>query len=603
MTPRVHIEDDASGQVRIDYYFPAGFDRREGKERILFVVRSRKVLWVMGRDAQRAARRVGIHLPEGGEREIVLACPMRMSRDRKILGDDPRLPVIVFSFPRSMPPHAALQTYEQACQKLGHIPPIELLTAVLAVAADRLKKKKRPYLIVTEMYTEIAAVWVAKGVFTPAVNPSAYWPSSALDTFADQFARALFTAAFSGNSETELKTLMEHSFSQFQAVSDMAYLCYALGDVLASERFARWLAMHLATTQVEMDAVFTFHNSTVQLALGGLGLSALGVTLRSDGRFIIEIRGRQYAVGSNALPWEQFLEVALLSDRGLYAFTRGKYLPGSQLTIERAWSSLEGDSFSIDDVPTMTWDEAKPWADTLLADAQENAAYTPSGFYRIILPENSLLRPWGVSGISLWVEDGLEQIWVGLVSENTLGAVFRWQPERCYPFSPLVVPASIAGFVHLHLAALWRDLRVVGKEVLVDEKTFRQPRENWATGGGPSHPKNGRRARKMPRTRLSGARYWGSYATQKRIEQAAHRIDGHKRHLPEGRKASASARALAREHYILLPEDGRITYVRPHIKGKDRDAEGFPEAERPVDALGLATLMTFKDLHRHERHG
>lgn len=129
-----------------------------------------------------------------------------------------------------------------------------------------------------------------------------------------------------------------------------------------------------------------------------------------------------------------------------------------------------------------------------------------------------------------------------------------------------MVPASIAGFVHLHLAAPCRELRVVGKEVLVDEKTFRSQPVIWA----PKTQPHSSRARKMPRTRLSGARYWGSYVLQKRIEQAAHRIDGHKRRLPEGRKASASARALAREHYILLPEDGRVTYVRPLSRARTR---------------------------------
>lgn len=596
MTPRIHIRDAASGEVRFDYYFQAGLGRRESAERILFVVRSRMVLWGAGIEALRIARRVGIRLPEGGNRECVIACPMLESRSGEILGDEPSLPVIVFSFPRSMSPHAALQTYEQELRKIDHIPHIELLTAFLVIAIHAVRRKKRPPLNVAETYAEVAAAWTEMGILIPHPPPVKYLKSSELDALAEKFAKAFFAGAISDDPEDGLAALIESTFTSLQSVSDMAYFCHALGEVLGSERFARWFALHIEAAHPGMGTAVALHNITGQFVLGHLGLAALEKASRSEFRYVINYRGRGYEVKGKALLWEQFLELALLSDRGLYAFTRGHEFPGNELTIERAWKTLAGDSFAPSDAPAIPWDESKPWADALLADAQENAAYTPSGFYRIVLPENSLLRPWGVSSISLWVEEGIDHIWVGLVSGKALGAVFRWQPEYNYPFSPLMVPTNIAGFVHLHIAALWRDLRVVGKEVFVDERTFRSQREAWGdTGEG---QRKHRKARKMPRTRVSRAKYWGSYAVQKRIERAAHRIDGHKRRLPEGRKASQAARSLAREHFLLLPEDGRVTYVRPHIKGKDKTIDIFPETERPVDALGLATLMTFNDLHK-----
>ena len=80
------------------------------------------------------------------------------------------------------------------------------------------------------------------------------------------------------------------------------------------------------------------------------------------------------------------------------------------------------------------------------------------------------------------------------------------------------------------------------------------------------------------------------------IQRAAHRIDGHRRVLPEGQRASDAARKLAREHFIILPSEGSITYVRPHVRGVDKEL--IQDEGRPVAALGLATLMTFNDLHK-----
>lgn len=250
----------------------------------------------------------------------------------------------------------------------------------------------------------------------------------------------------------------------------------------------------------------------------------------------------------------------------------------------------------------LLWDQAKPWADELLNDALANANYTPSGHYHVVLPEGSPLMQWNVSSVILIVNDGGEQIWAALMSGEQLGSVFRWMPERNYPFTHLIVPPDIAGWVHIHLAALWRDLRVVGKEILVTSEERNQPPSPVVLEPDRGREKKKqRRSKKMPRTRKTGAKYWGTYAMQKRIQKATHRVDGFKRNLPEGHKASAEARALARKHLILLPEDGRITYVRPHLRGKDKEMfEDGPESERLLDALGLATLLAFNDLHKDE---
>ena len=440
---RRHVRVEASKNVCFDYYIPINMSDDGLQYCLSTMLFDEDVIWIGGQVAETAIRNAGIKLPGTHDRTPTIAYPTINGAYEEIILN-PSLPMVIFSYPKRMSALEAMQIYEQKERN------IELIVSFL-VAATCISTQKilRPLSYVNLYFIPIIKAmdrWWPPG-------DSKHLDASTMRSIAEDYARSLFEKSLRDIPSDKIREIMETPFVKGK----------------------------IRTIPDRRNYAITISNVVLKLHLDHLGTAAFG-NYASTVHPSIPFRGKMLNVDDlTTLMWTQYLELEQLSPSGIHIFTRGKEFPGQVSTIEQAAATEAGDPFSIDEVPTMPWDEAKPWADALLDDALENAAYTPSGLYRVILPENSLLRPWGVSIIKLWVEDGVKHIWVGIVSGNKDGAVFRWRPECEYPFTPFVVPAYIAGFVHLHIAALWRDLRVVGNEVLVEPGAFKKQKKSGQT--------------------------------------------------------------------------------------------------------------------------
>lgn len=203
----------------------------------------------------------------------------------------------------------------------------------------------------------------------------------------------------------------------------------------------------------------------------------------------------------------------------------------------------------------------------LLEEAAMRWVVDPSGSFRVDLPRYTPLQAWGVTSMRVWIIPQ-EGIWVALEKDEQPGASLRWSIHpphlRRWILHENVVPA-----LHLTLSALWRDLKIGGREaILADEDKVRNPDKG-----------------KVSKLRLYGRIQWGSEEELERILREAYPVDDHIRVLPPGKRSSrrASRRALA-QGIILKPG---TTYVRKHKRGKPEDTE----KNVPYKAQGLAKLI------------
>ncbi len=223
-------------------------------------------------------------------------------------------------------------------------------------------------------------------------------------------------------------------------------------------------------------------------------------------------------------------------------------------------------------------------ASALLREADDEGVYVPGGAFVLALPDDYPLRAWGVSALRVWAQyDGL---WLAVVTDDgQTGASFGWRPGQ--PIARWVVAEPAAPLLETTLAALWRDLCVAGEES-VPERDRRKARRR------PGRPRPKRRAarRTLPgkraaRLRVRDRRQWGTDEEREAIQRRAHGVRGHLRRLRVGWQAGGQARSMAGEFGIALP-DG-YTFVRPHVRGGEGDAE--TPTETVVQSRGLATVM------------
>ena len=247
-------------------------------------------------------------------------------------------------------------------------------------------------------------------------------------------------------------------------------------------------------------------------------------------------------------------------------------------------------------------------AQRLIAEAKANRQYSEQGIYEAELPSALPLVRWGVKRLR-WVCLRAGYQWVSLLGEagESLSA-FRWRGDATkLQELELVMPEWIAPYVHLAVAALWRDLVVAGETVFVyagkkgEGKGEEGVKDERATREAIAHAE---RVLCLPRARKISlnkvwprgieARAWGDAEDLQTLEarrRALHAVRGHYRKLAAGWRAH-EAETRAANYGMPSPPDG-YTFVVPHVRGGERgmDEETMVQIRRRVRARGLEALV------------
>jgi len=215
----------------------------------------------------------------------------------------------------------------------------------------------------------------------------------------------------------------------------------------------------------------------------------------------------------------------------------------------------------------------------LLQEAALRWVCDPRGSFRVDIPPRTPLTQWGVTSLRVWILRG-EGFWVALEKDEQPGASLQWSVRPPHLRRWVVHEGAIPG-IHLTLSALWRDLKIGGRQAILAEEPV--PPE----GDEP-------RERKL---RLHGRIRWGSEEELARILREAYPVEEHVRVLARGKRASRRAYKLAlREGHVLRPG---TTFVRKHTRGKPDETV----TNIPVRAQGLARLILASRLGSEKRLG
>jgi len=222
---------------------------------------------------------------------------------------------------------------------------------------------------------------------------------------------------------------------------------------------------------------------------------------------------------------------------------------------------------------------------SLVREAEAQAAYAPTGTFRLELPaELTTLRAAGVDSLTVCADgDGL---WVRALGREE-GGVFRWDKLR--GLQRLIVPQNYAAWLNVVLAALWHDLRVTGDESVPLRESAPQRNAGERGAALPDTLSKSPSTRMLPVLRLSGKRQWSTPVERAYVARQAHGVRGFRRRLHEGWSRSEEAAQIARDYGVVLP-DG-YTFVRPHVRGVGEIAAETPTEVVTVRARGLASVI------------
>ena len=346
-----------------------------------------------------------------------------------------------------------------------------------------------------------------------------------------------------------------------------------------------WQENHLrrmATTEFSAKALHLDGEATHLNSIRFMLAMVSGLAPAISNRAHIVVRGVELITPSEfalVLAWPQALEwnAGGISPEALRWISQGRF-PDPKPPMDDF--SIRGD---------LAQDLAQAAADALLEEAEANAIYTPYGQFRLRLPDDSPLAPWGVKHLRVWAEP--DKLWVQFVGQgkNAYGPSVEWRPGR--PLREFVIGANTGAVAaaNVTLAALWHDLVTAAEAALPEEgkepaaRAVRDAEQRRSQ----RRARRGRSYRKIPRVRvrLRGRRDWGGEAEQ-RVIRARHKVTGHPRRLPPGWKASPVALRWAKAHGRIVPKG--YTYVRPHIRG----GEAKKAMETVVRARGLETIIT-----------
>jgi hypothetical protein len=203
----------------------------------------------------------------------------------------------------------------------------------------------------------------------------------------------------------------------------------------------------------------------------------------------------------------------------------------------------------------------------LLEDAAQHGMCDPSGSFRVDIPDRTPLKRWDVSSLRVWILPRTG-FWIALERGEKPGVSLQWTVKPPHLRRWVLTDDSIPA-VHLTMSALWRDLTIGGREVILSKD--------------PMASIKGRVFSK--KIRLCGRIRWGSEEEMQRILRKAYDVETHIRVLPQGKRASHSAYGRARARGIRLKPG--TTLVRGHQRGiPDKNVDTVP-----IKAQGLARLI------------
>jgi hypothetical protein len=203
----------------------------------------------------------------------------------------------------------------------------------------------------------------------------------------------------------------------------------------------------------------------------------------------------------------------------------------------------------------------------LLEEAALNWDCDPSGSFRVDIPDRTPLKRWEVSSLRVWILPRIG-LWIALERDEKPGVSFQWMVKSPH-LRRWVIQDNAIPDIHLTMSALWRDLKIGGREVIlpVDEKAVVKGQSD------------------IKKIKLQGRIRWGSEEELQRILRKAYDVEPHIRVLPQGMCASHSAYRRARARGIRLKPG--TTLVRGHQRGiPDKDIDKVP-----IKAQGLARLI------------
>ena len=224
-------------------------------------------------------------------------------------------------------------------------------------------------------------------------------------------------------------------------------------------------------------------------------------------------------------------------------------------------------SLATRDIPKINARRAAAISIKNMNEAELSPACKPTGSFRVKVPEQILLSRWGVSGLRVWIVHD-KGMWVALEMDGRPRISFKWGINKPH-LQRWILPERAIPTVHAVLSALWRDLCVGGRRVMIDKDT----------------EFNGKKAEPTPgKVKFFGKIQWGSESDLKNIMKVAHNVSWHLRELPK-KKASWRAKKVANKFGILLPRG--TTFVRSHRRGSaDRNTKRVP-----IHAKGLGKLI------------
>lgn len=192
----------------------------------------------------------------------------------------------------------------------------------------------------------------------------------------------------------------------------------------------------------------------------------------------------------------------------------------------------------------------------------------PTGSFRVVIPEQIFLSQWGIPSLRVWVLPD-QGMWVALEMDDRPQMSFKWVIRRPH-LQRWILPERAIPTIHVVISALWRDLCVGGRRVMIEKNSERNECNNDPDPG---------------KLKVFGEIQWGTDSDLKNIMREAHSVKWHLRELPGGKQASCRAKRVARKFGIKLPSG--TTFVRSHRRGApDRDTEGVP-----IHAKGLGRLI------------
>ncbi len=340
-------------------------------------------------------------------------------------------------------------------------------------------------------------------------------------------------------------------------------LCRPAAGPLDSARFWLKIGEKLWDPQVRSRLCSAHLDGTTRRIL--VMITGSWMDLKQEGWVMVSGTGIRLVGGSKRQAWPQVMEW----EGGQIDRSALKYLTGYRRDypfdgmLGRLMESKGKNQEEKRMDPVLAANESRG----LLEETALHWTCDPYGSFRVDIPDRTPLRRWDITSLRVWIIPR-EGLWVALEKNEQPGVSFRWTAAPPH-LQRWVIQESAIPAIHLTLSALWRDLKIGGREVILQEGDVNSSEREGANKA----------------TRLHGRITWGSKEELERIMRETYPVEEHIRVLPPGKRASRKAYRRAMTQGIMLKPG--TTYVRSHKRGKpDEDVDRVP-----VKAQGLARLI------------